>query len=145
MEEKDKIQRKWDPILSKLGLTGSKADWMSQYAEMQSNQASEENTPTSEFPTLLPITMKIAAKTIGSEIGGFASREEIDAVKSRIKQQNRDGKLDSILDDKPFTEKKLEEDEEYKDLMKRGVTPMSDPSNGIFYLDYKYGSTSSTA
>ncbi len=144
MEEKDK-QRKCEPILSKLGLTGSKADWMSQYAEMQSNQSSEENIPTSEFPTLLPIAMKIAAKTIGSEIGGFASREEIDAVKSRIKQENRDGKLDSILDDKPFAEKKLEEDEEYKDLMKKGVTPMSSPSNRIFHLDYKYGSTSSTA
>ena len=40
--------------------------------------------------------------------------------------------------------KKLEDDEEYKELMKKGVTPMPGPSGLLFYLDYQYGSTSST-
>jgi hypothetical protein len=44
-------------------------------------------------------------------------KEEIIEVKSRLIQENRDGKLGSILEDKPFTEKKLEDDEEYKELM----------------------------
>lgn len=115
-----------DPIIiNSMGLTGS---------------ASEDTT--SEFPSLLPIAMRVAAKTIGQDIGGFASKEEIDSVKNRITQENRDGKIESIIDDKPFTEKKLEEDQEYKDLMKRGVTPMSGPSGQLFFLDFKYGTAS---
>jgi hypothetical protein len=124
-EEKDKIYNKWDPIINSIGLTGL---------------ASEDTT--SEFPSLLPIAMRVAAKTIGQDIGGFASKEEINSVKNRITQENRDGKIESIIDDKLFTEKKLEEDQEYKDLMKRSVTPMSGPSGKLFYLDFKYGTAS---
>ena len=145
MNNKNEINKKWKPILSNMGLTGSKADWLSQYAEMHTNNESElSDSDISDFPSLLPIAMKVAAKTIGTEIGGFASKQEIDEVKSRVIQENRDGKLGSILEDKPFTEKKLEDDEEYKELMKKGVTPMPGPSGLLFYLDYQYGSTSST-
>jgi hypothetical protein len=101
-----------------------------------------EYTKEVDFSSLLPIVMRVAAKTISQDIGGFASKEEIDSVKNRITQENRDGKIESIIDDKPFTEKKLEEDQEYKDLMKRGVTPMSGPSGKLFYLDFQYGTAS---
>ena len=47
MEEKDKIQQKWASILGNLGLTGSKAEWMSQYVEIHSNQL-KENTSTED-------------------------------------------------------------------------------------------------
>lgn len=95
-----------------------------------------------EFPLMFPVATRVAARTIGQDIGGFASKEEIDSVKNRITQENRDGKIESIIDDTPFTEKKLEEDQEYKDLMKKGVTPMSGPSGQLFYLDFKYGTQS---
>ena len=63
----------------------------------------------SEFDgILLPIAKRVFAKTISSEIGGFATKEEIDEVKSRVIRENRDGKLGSILDDKPFTETKIQ-------------------------------------
>lgn len=142
-EEKDKIKNKWAPILNSMGVTGSKADWMSEYANkhtesLQENTLASEGT-TSEFPSLLPIAMRVAARTIGQDIGGFASKEEIDSVKNRITQENRDGKIESIINDKPFSEKKLEEDDEYKELMRKGVTPMSGPSGTLFYLDYQYG------
>jgi hypothetical protein len=145
-EEKDKTYDKWAPIINSMGLTGSKADWMAEYANKQ-NETLQENTlpsegTTSDFPSLLPIAMRVAAKTIGQDIGGFASKEEIDSVKNRITQENRDGKIESIIDDKPFTEKKLEEDQEYKELMRKGVTPMSGPSGQLFYLDFKYGTAS---
>jgi hypothetical protein len=94
---------------------------------------------TSEFPTLLPIAMRVAAKTISQDLVGFASEEEIESVKKKVISENRQGKIDSIVDDKPFTEKKLEDDEEYKELMKKGVTPMSAPTGKLFYLDFKYG------
>ena len=145
-EEKDKTYDKWAPIINSMGLTGSKADWMAEYANKQ-NETLQENTlasegTTSDFPSLLPIAMRVAAKTIGQDIGGFASKEEINSVKNRITQENRDGKIESIIDDKPFTEKKLEEDQEYKELMRKGVTPMSGPSGQLFYLDFKYGTAS---
>ena len=145
-EEKDKTYDKWAPIINSMGLTGSKADWMAEYANKQ-NETLQENTlpsegTTSDFPSLLPIVMRVAAKTISQDIGGFASKEEIDSVKNRITQENRDGKIESIVDDKPFTEKKLEEDQEYKELMRKGVTPMSGPSGQLFYLDFKYGTAS---
>jgi len=147
-EEKDKIKNKWAPILNSMGVTGSKADWMSEYANkhtesLQENTLASEGT-TSEFPSLLPIAMRVAARTIGQDIGGFASKEEIDSVKNRITQENRDGKIESIINDKPFSEKKLEEDDEYKELMRKGVTPMSGPSGTLFYLDYQYGTATAS-
>ena len=146
MDNEEKTLKKWSPILDSMGLTGSKADWMAEYANKQ-NETLQENTlpsegTTSDFPSLLPIVMRVAAKTISQDIGGFASKEEIDSVKNRITQENRDGKIESIIDDKPFTEKKLEEDQEYKELMRKGVTPMSGPSGQLFYLDFKYGTAS---
>ena len=100
-----------------------------------------EETKSEEFSSLLPIAMKVAAKTIAMDLC-FASKEEIDAVKSRVQSDNRDGKIDDIIEDGEFTEKKLEDDEEYKKLMKKGVSPMSAPSGTLFYLDYKYGDES---
>ena len=97
-----------------------------------------EETKSEEFPSLLPIAMKVAAKTIAMDLC-FSSKEEIDAVKSRIQSDNRDGKIEAIIEGGEFTEKKLEDDEEYKELMKKGVTPMSAPSGTLFYLDFKYG------
>jgi len=146
MDNEEKTLKKWAPILDSMGLTGSKADWVAEYANKQTetlveNTLASEDT-SSDFPSLLPIVMRVAAKTISQDIGGFASKEEIDSVKNRITQENRDGKIESIIDDKPFTEKKLEEDQEYKELMRKGVTPMSGPSGQLFYLDFKYGTAS---
>ena len=144
---KEDTLKKWEPILDSMGITGSKADWMSQYAnahldnETQRNNKIEqilESNTDDEFPSLLPIAMKVAAKTLAMDLC-FASKEEIDDVKGRVNSENRDGKIEAIIEGGEFTEKKLEDDEEYKELMKKGVTPMSAPSNTLFYLDFKYG------
>jgi hypothetical protein len=132
---KEDILKKWAPILESIGLTGSKADWMSEYTELHSKQEIENSKP--EFPSLLPIAMKVAAKTFGQDLI-FASQEEIDEVKNKVLTENRDSKIEAIVDGKEFTEKKLEEDPEYQKLMKKGVTPMSSPSGHLFYLDFKY-------
>jgi hypothetical protein len=138
---KEEIMKKWANILGPMGMTGSQLDNLAQLAENQSNQILEE-TKTEEFPSLLPMAMKVAAKTIAMDLC-FASKEEIDDVKSRVNSENRDGKIEAIVEGGEFTEKKLEDDEEYKELMKKGVTPMSAPSGTLFYLDYKYGDESS--
>jgi hypothetical protein len=137
---KEDIMKKWSNILGSMGMTGSQLDNLSQLAENQSNQILEE-TKTEDFP-LLPIAMKVAAKTLAMDLC-FASKEEIDDVKSRVDSENRDGKIEAIIEGGEFTEKKLEDDEEYKELMKKGVTPMSAPSNTLLYLDFKYGDESS--
>jgi hypothetical protein len=139
----EEIMKKWAPILGSMGMTGSQLDNLSQLAENQSNQIVEENTLATEstsvdFPTLLPLAMKVAAKTISNDLI-FASQEEIDEVKKKVQSENRDGKIEAIIEGGEFTEKKLEDDEEYKELMKKGVTPMSAPTGQLFYLDFKYG------
>jgi len=138
---KEDIMKKWAPILESMGMTGSQLDNLSQLAENQSNQILEE-TKTEDFSSLLPIAMKVAARTISNDLI-FASKEEIDEVKKKVQSENRDGKIEAIIEGGEFTEKKLEDDEEYKELMKKGVTPMSAPSGTLFYLDYKYGDESS--
>lgn len=139
---KEEIMKKWSSVLGSMGMTGSQLDNLAQLAENQSNQILEE-TKTEEFPTLLPMAMKVAAKTIAMDLC-FASKEEIDAVKSRVQSENRDGKIEAIIEGGEFTEKKLEDDEEYQKLMKKGVTPMSAPSGTLFYLDFKYDESSKT-
>ncbi len=121
---KKEIMKKWSTTLESMGLKDSK-----------------EETKSEDFPTLLPIAMKVSSNLISNEISGFASKEEIDEVKKKVQSDNRDGKIDAIIEGEEFTEKKLEDDEEYKDLMKKGVSPMSAPSGTLFYIDYKYDSS----
>ena len=97
----------------------------------------------SEFDSaLFPVVKQIFSRTIGMDLG-FATQDEINEVKSRVTRDNRDGKIESILDDKPFIEKKIEDDPEYKDLMKKGTSPLPGPSPTLFYMDFIYGSTQS--
>lgn len=135
-DDKKKALEKWAPIMNSMGVTGSKADLISQYVETHS--LNEQQSDTLSFPSLLPTAIKVAARTISQDIGGFASQEEIDAVKARVQSENRDGKIDSVIESKEFTEKKLEDDPEYKELKKKGVTPMSLPKGNLFYLDFRY-------
>ena len=137
------IFKKWEPILETTGLTGSHLENLSQLAENVSNQILQENRlPTEDtpgdFPSILPLVMKAAVRTISNDLI-FASKEEIDEVKNRVQSENRDGKIEAIIEGGEFVEKKLEDDDEYKKLMKKGVTPMSAPSGQLFYLDFKYG------
>lgn len=134
----EEIMKKWAPILDSAGVTNSHWGDISQLTEIQSNEILEAETKTEEFPSLLPLAMKVASKTISSDLI-FASQEEIDEVKNKVKSENREGKIDAIIEGGEFIEKKLEDDEEYKRLMKKGVTPMSGPNGQLFYLDFKYG------
>lgn len=141
---KEDTLKKWAPILESMGMTGSKADWMSQYAnahidnekerDNKINQILESNTDN-EFPSLLPIAMKVAAQTIGQDLVSVQpmspgmSQEEIDRINAEIKKENRDGKIDAIVEGKDYKELKPEEHPDWK----------PGPVGNLFYLDYKYG------
>lgn len=89
---------------------------------------------------LLPIAMKVAAKTIAFDLA-FYSEEEMKEVKDDILTKNRDLKIESIVEGKEYVEEKLEDDPRYQELIKKGVKPLSAPSGQLFYLDFKYGDT----
>ena len=148
LPSKEDTLKKWGPILESMGMTGSKADWMSQYAnahldnererDNKINQILESNTDN-EFPSLLPIAMKISAQTIGMDIvpvhttwsTHWMSQEERERIEAEVKGENRDSKIDALIEGKEYTEKKVEEHPDYKS------------GNGqLFYIDYTYGDKS---
>ena len=139
---KEETMKKWAPILERMGMTGSKADWMSEYAEMHSkNETTLSNTTTEDFPTLLPIAMKVSAQTIGTDlvsvapIGGGNSGSEMESIRQDVKIENRDRKIESIVEDKEFEEMKVEDHPDY-------IKPKG-PLGQLFYLDFQYGGTES--
>jgi hypothetical protein len=84
-----------------------------------------------------PTVRRVSAKTLSQELS-FYSEEEMQHVKSRIFSENRDRKIASVLEGKEYVELRLEDDAEYKELVSRGVKPMSKPMGQLFYLDFKY-------
>ena len=122
----------------------SREDAEKSVKEMISNyktpvESEEEETDFSDF--FFPIAMKVLPNTIGSgltSVSPFASQDEVDKVKNRFVIENREESIESIIEDKEYIEKKLEDDEEYKELMKRGVTPMGMPQCNLMYMDIKY-------
>ena len=135
---KKDIMKKWSNILGSMDMTGSQLDNLSQLAENQSNQILEE-TKTEDFPSLFPIAMKIASKTIGQDLvsvqsmsgPGGMSKEEKERIEAEIKQKNRDGKIDSLIEGTEYKEEKLEQHPDYK------------PGIGgqLLYFDYTYNSS----
>ena len=133
---KEEIMKKWAPILGSMGMTGSQLDNLSQLAENQSNHILKE-TKSEEFPSLFPMAMKITAQTIGQDLvsvqpmagPGGMSKEERERIEAEIKQKNRDGKIDSLIEGTEYKEEKVEEHPDYK--------PGDSP---LFYMDYTYNS-----
>ena len=137
---KENILQKWAPIIESMGVTGSKADWMSQYVEMHSTNANQLSTQsTSNFPTILPMAKQILAKTVGLDlvavkpIGGGNSPEQLKEIRDDIKIENRDRVIESIIDNKEYKEMTVEDHPDY-------IKPKG-PIGQIFYMDYTYGGT----
>ena len=133
---KDDLMKKWAPLLDSMGVTASHWGNMAQLVENQSQQILEENTKADEFSSLLPIAMKVASKTVGLDLVSVQplphpgmSQEEIDRINAEVKKENRDGKIESLIEGKEFKEMKLEEHPDWK----------SGPRSQLFYMDFKYG------
>lgn len=131
---KEDLINKWSVVLGPLGITGSQLDNLSQLAKNQSNQILEE-TKTEEFSSLFPVAMKIAAQTIGQDLVSVKpmshpgmSLEEIDRINAEIKKENRDGKIDAIVEGKDYKEVKPEDHPDWR----------TGPKGSLFYFDYQY-------
>jgi hypothetical protein len=137
---KEELMKKWAPILNNIGVTGSKADWMAEYAELHSNTKIEENTTSTDetfnFPNILPMAKKISAQTIGLDLvsvqplasPGGTSEEEMERIKNEVKAENRDRIIESLIEDKEYKEMDITEHPDYKG-----------PVGTLFHLDFKYG------
>jgi len=140
--DKDNINKKWAPIIGSLGVTGSKADWLADYAQNMTMGELSHPEKNEMFPNILPMAMKVSAQTIGLDLvsvsplpGPGMSEEKYKEIESEIKKENRDAKIESITEDKEFVEKKIEDHPDY----------VSGPRSKLFYLDFQYGgSTQST-
>jgi hypothetical protein len=139
---KEDIFDKWKPILDSAGATGSKANWLSQYMEKHEILDNSISPTQSAFESsLFPISMKVASQTIGLNLVpvkpmGGNSEEELDKIQKEVISTNRDGKIDSLIEGKEYKEMKVEDHPDYGNGM---------PSGNLMYLDFKYGSTQSTA
>ena len=144
---KEDLMKKWAPILNSMGMTGSKAEWMSEYVEMHSNNEVEKNTLTTEytsndFPSLLPISKKIVAKTVGLDIvavkpmtsPGGTSDETMERIKAEVKAENRQRKINNVLEDEEYKEMDITEHEDY-----------NGPTGGLFYMDFVYGGSTQSS
>lgn len=137
---KDDLMKKWAPLLDSMGVTASHWGNMAQLAENQSQQILEENTTpsetTDEFPSLLPMAMKVASKTVGLDLVSVQpmanpgmSQDEIDRINNEIKKENRDGKIDALIEGKDYKEMKPEDHPDWRPV----------PKGHLFYMDFKYG------
>jgi hypothetical protein len=130
---KDEIINKWSSLFNSGGLTSSKADWLSDYA--QGRLKTESNSTTQQFPSLLPVAMRVAAKTIGQDLVTVQpmappgmSQADVDRITNEVKKENRHAKIDSLIQGKDFKEMKPEEHPDWK------------PGRiSLMYLDFKYG------
>jgi hypothetical protein len=102
-----------------------------------------DNTGCSQdFGSLLPIAMKVTIQTIAQDLvpvqpmDGGNSRKEMEKIRSDIKIENRDRKIDSLVEGKDFEEMKKEDHPDY-------IKPKG-PSSQLFYIDFVYGATNST-
>jgi|LauGreDrversion4_2_1035121.scaffolds.fasta_scaffold06263_5 hypothetical protein len=140
MEERDKMMEKWSSVISGMGMTGSKADWMSQYAQMHTDNETEMSdtvTEQAKFPSVLPMAMKIASQTVGLDLVSVLpmnnnTDEEITIIKAEVDAENRNRKIDSLIEGTEYEEMKITEHPDFE----------LGPRGDLFYLDYTYGTQS---
>lgn len=112
---------KWKSVLGQMGVTGSKADFLSEYAELHNNNEAKIEESSNDLPNLLPIAMKIEAKTIGQDlvtvapIGGGNSSDEMKKIKQEVKIENRDRKINAVIEGEEYKEMKPEDHPDYKE------------------------------
>jgi hypothetical protein len=140
MEERDKMIDKWSSVISGMGMTGSKATWMSQYAQMHTdNEAtiSDNLVEQTTFPSVFPMVTRVVAQTVGLDLVsvqplGSNTTEELDRIKAEVEAENRDRKIDSIVENKDFKEMMVNDHPDF----------VPGPRGDLFYLDYTYGTQS---
>ncbi len=126
-EEKDNLSKKWATLMDNDSSTESNT-WLC------NNPIPNDIIDNNTFPSLLPIAKQVFAKTCGLDLVtvkpmSSPSWVENERISQEVKSENRDRKIDSIVEDKDFEEMKMKDHPDY-----RG------PSIGLMYLDFQYNS-----
>lgn len=85
---------------------------------------------------ILPISMKVFSQTVSLDLvpvnpmKSVNNDEELKIIKNEVKKENRDRKIDSIIEGNEFKESKVEDHPDFK----------KEPKSTLFYLDFKYDS-----
>jgi len=137
---KEKTIEKWKSFIGNMGLSDDKKSWLSDYARKSDClvDSSIHNDPVSgtqslseDFPSILPMAMRVAAQTIGQNLVSVQPMiSDMSDIMSDVKIENRDRMIDSIVEGKDFEPMKPEDHPDYK---KGGYA-----KGELFYLDYKY-------
>jgi hypothetical protein len=85
-----------------------------------------------DLSTLLPVAMRVVARPIGLDLVNVVPMGGSPDLVDEVKRINRDRKIKSITEDKPYEEMKVQDHPDYKG-----------PSGNLFYMDYSYGGTPS--
>lgn len=113
--------------------------------EAQSNHLINQSSPTqSQFDNLVfPMIRKVFPQMVAhnvvpvSPLGGGLPGEEVRRIDTELKQENREGKIESIVEGKEYVEKTRQDHPDW-------IEP-DGPKAGLLYLDYSYNSgTNST-
>lgn len=157
---KEEIHNKWKPILDKINVEEeNKRQWMSEYTEMMSMLEIDKNNDQpistdnwcvgmsgdSSMENLLPVAMKIAAKTIGMDIvsvnpmtspslGGVPELNEEKYVNERRKLI-----LDDIFNEEEIDFDKKDDETDFKKL--EDIKKDFMEGGGLFFVDYIFGSS----
>lgn len=66
---------------------------------------------------------------------------EFEEFERKFKSDQRDKKIDFIIENKEYTEEKIQDLKEYKEIFSKSVKPMSKPSSLLFFYHHKYDTT----
>lgn len=118
MEKKEEIFNKWKSVVLDSVSVGTVSTTISSMTH-------------STFPSILPIAMQVASRTIGMDLVNVQPMGNItDEMIREVNSENRDRKIDSITDDKEYEEMKIQDHPDY----------IEGPKGKLFYIDFKYGS-----
>ena len=149
-KDKDDIIKKWDKSGLLKGLDPKIQDiWESQQRTIVGNvpvcNTPTQSTTDGSFPSLLPMTQRVFAKTIDTNLasvkpmGGLSKMgvEKLRKLETTIEAENRENKIDSIIENSEYKPIYIEEDGRYKEILVNHSYGI--PSGKLFYLDFKHG------
>lgn len=141
-QSQDKVYNKWEPIIENLFEKREKS-WLEDYAKAHRsdslnrmdkiNNLFDNKQTNQQFPSLLPIAKRIAASTIAGGLQG----EELEKLKGKVLSENRESKINSVIEGTEHVEKEIKDYPEYIEGL-IPVKPMSSPQPTLLYIDYKY-------
>lgn len=131
-EEKEKMMSKWAALIGSHESKTTKWDHKGSQQGLSDMGSIKDN----DFDKIaFPLVRQVSAQTIGMNLVSVQPihMEPSEEVKNEVKVINRERKIESITDDKEFEEMKVEHHPDYK----------GSPKGKLFYMDFKYGVTSS--